>query len=82
MNAIKSRNEYVDFKSLNNDFQFLEVNRYDPKKKALKREKLILLKYMKITIMLTLQTKPIDVLTVAIPIVNGNVQYITTYPIG
>ena len=42
VNTIKSRNEYVDFKSLNNDFQFLEVNRYDQRKKALKREKLIL----------------------------------------
>ena len=40
MNAIKSRNEYVDFKSLNNDFQFLEVNRYDPKKKSIEERKI------------------------------------------
>ena len=39
-NAIKSRNEYVDFKSLNNDFQFLEVNRYDPKKKSIEERKI------------------------------------------
>ena len=40
VNAIKSRNEYVDFKSLNNDFQFLEVNRYDPKKKSIEERKI------------------------------------------
>ena len=48
---------YVDFKSLNNDFQFLEVNRYDPKKKSIEERKINLLKYMKITIMLDAATK-------------------------
>ena len=40
VNVIKSRNEYVDFKSLDNDFQFLEVNRYDPKKKSIEERKI------------------------------------------
>ena len=38
----KSRSEYVEHVPLKNDFQFLDVGRYDPIKKILRNEKLIL----------------------------------------
>ena len=34
------RNEYTDFKELNNNFQFLDVGRYDPAKKSVDERKI------------------------------------------
>ena len=34
------RNEYTDFKELNNNFQFLDVGRYDPSKKSVDERKI------------------------------------------
>ena len=44
------RSDYVEFKEIKNDFQFLDVGRFDPDKLTLTTEKFILLKYM-VTIM-------------------------------
>ncbi len=35
-----NRNEYTDFKELNNNFQFLDVGRYDPSKKSVDERKI------------------------------------------
>jgi hypothetical protein len=40
------RKEYTDFTELNNNFQFLDVGRYDPVKKSVNERKIILEKFM------------------------------------
>ena len=37
--TFKSRSEYVEHKALHNDFQFLDVGRFDPAKKKHRRKK-------------------------------------------
>ena len=36
----KDRNEYTDFEELNNNFQFLDVGRFDPLKKSVNERKI------------------------------------------
>ena len=38
--AINNRNEYIEHKEIDNDFQFLEVGRFDPAKKSIEERKI------------------------------------------
>ena len=38
--AVNNRNEYIDHKEIDNDFQFLEVGRFDPAKKSIEERKI------------------------------------------
>ncbi len=38
--AVNNRNEYIEHKEIDNDFQFLEVGRYDPAKKSIEERKI------------------------------------------
>tara|TARA_Y100000768_G_C23984035_1_gene687647 strand:- start:1990 stop:3657 length:1668 start_codon:yes stop_codon:yes gene_type:complete len=38
--ALNSRNEYIEHKEIDNDFQFLEVGRFDPAKKSIEERKI------------------------------------------
>lgn len=65
-----------------NDFQFLDVLRKEPKRKALGKRKENLLKSIISLNQSELQNKLNVVLTVATPIVNGNVLFTTTFLTG
>ena len=56
----KSRSEYVEHMPIKNDFQFLDVGRFDPIKRISRNAKLISLKFMVTTINLKLQINLID----------------------
>ena len=38
--AVNNRNEYIEHKEIDNDFQFLEVGRFDPAKKSIEERKI------------------------------------------
>ena len=38
--AVSNRNEYIEHKEIDNDFQFLEVGRFDPAKKSIEERKI------------------------------------------
>ena len=80
--SIADRDEYISFEKLDNDFQFLDVGRFDPGKRLLMREKLTLLRFMVNTTKFKLRIRLIDVLIVVTHIVSGSALSITIYRIG
>ena len=77
------RSDYVEFKEIKNDFQFLDVGRFDPDKLTPDNRKIHFIEiygdYNEIEASLT---RHIDALTVATLTVNGNVRFTITFQTG
>ena len=76
------RDEYIEHKKVENDFQFLEVGRFDPTKKSIEERKISFVEIYNEYNQVEASNKHTDVLIAAIHTANGSVQSIIIFLTG